>query len=123
MDISTVEAGPREVQIINPKTYEPIGLTITVLPGSHPKVKDASRKLQNARLAQRNQKITAEQLEANGLTILLAHIESWKWDEGVTFGGEKLEFNEASVRKVLKKDWIRRQVDEAAGDEAAFFQS
>lgn len=122
MDIATIEAGPRELKIVNPQTFEPIGLTFTLLPSSDERVRAAARKVQNDRLARRALKATAEQLEAQGMTLLVAHISAWKWDEGVTFSGEPLEFSEANVRKVLKKAWIRKQVDDATLDDASFFE-
>ncbi|MGB1561546.1 MAG: hypothetical protein ACPHN2_08620 [Sinimarinibacterium flocculans] len=122
MDIANIEAAPRELQIVNPTTHEPIGLTLTLLPSSDDRVRAAARRIQNERLARRAVKVTAEQLEAQGAAMLVAHISGWKWAEGVTFGGETLAFNEENVRKVLKKAWIRKQVDDATTDEASFFE-
>ena len=122
-DISSIVAAARTVEIKHPATGEPIGLKVTVLPDSDAKVKAARRKWLNERL-QRGMKITAEKLEAQQLTIIEAAVGDWEWEGELTFHGEKPAFTEGNLRKVLKElPWVKTQLDEELGDEAAFFQN
>lgn len=122
-DISTIVAAARTVDIKHPATAEPIGLKVTVLPDSDPKVKAARRKWLNERL-QRGMKVTAEKLEAQQLSIIEAAVSGWEWEGELTFHGEKPAFTDGNLRKVLKElPWIKSQLDEELGDEAAFFQN
>lgn len=121
MDLSSVKPVDRRVDIKHPVTREDTGLVFVLKPYSDPSVKAVQRRLANTRL-RNGRKITAEQLEDAKLEVLCAAVSGWEWNGEATFGGEKLEFNAANVRKVLKSvDWIREQVDEELGDDAAFF--
>ena len=123
MDISSITAAERVVGLKHPGTAEPIGLKVTLLPDSDPKVKAARRKFINERL-QRGMKVTAEKLEAQQLSIIEAAVAGWQWEGELTFHGEKPDFTEANLRKVLKDlPWVKSQLDEELGDDAAFFQS
>lgn len=123
MDISSITAAERVVDIKHPATAEPIGLKVTLLPDTDPKVKAARRKFLNERL-QRGMKVTAEKLEAQQLSIIEAAVGGWEWLGDLTFHGEKPDFTEANLRKVLKElSWVKSQLDEELGDDAAFFQS
>jgi hypothetical protein len=122
-DISTIVAAERTVEIKHPGTSEPIGLKITVLPDSDQKVKAMRRKWLNERL-QRGMKITAEKLEVQQLQIIESAVSGWEWGGDLNFHGEKPAFTEGNLRKVLKElPWIKTQLDEELGDEAAFFQN
>ena len=121
MDISAISANERTIDILHPATGEPTGLKVTLLPGTDEKVESARRKITNRRLQSRSQKITAEQLEAEGMELLLASVSGWEWGEA-TLGGEQPEFSADNVRRVLKQHkWIRDQIDREAGYSEAFF--
>lgn len=123
MDIASITATERTVDIKHPANGEPIGLRVTLLPDSDAKVVAARRKFLNERL-QRGKKITAEVIEAQQTSLIAAAVNGWDWAGEATFRGEKPEFNEANLRKVLKElPWIKAQLDEELGDEAAFFVS
>lgn len=123
MDLSSIKAENRAFEIRNPKTDEPIGLIITLIPESDAKVQAVQRKFLNDRI-QRRKPPTAEQIESSQLAKVIAGIEKWEWTGEANFHGEKPEFNEANARKLFKElPWIRKQVDEEIGDDAAFFQS
>lgn len=122
MDISSITATERTFEARHPSTQEPIGLRITLRPMSSPEVEKVRRKNANQRLSGRNQKVTAEQLEANATELLVAAVVNWEWDEGTTMEGEQPECTEQNVRKVLNSQkWIRDQVDQELADDAAFF--
>lgn len=123
MDISSIAPNERVIDIVHPATEEPIGLKITLLPSSHENVKKVQRHQQNRRLQSRKFNVTAEQLEAQGLELLVAAISGWEWSGDANFEGEVPEFNAENVRRVLKKaDWIRDQVDKELANDAAFFE-
>lgn len=125
-EISTVVAANRDVEIVDPKTQEPIGLTLFVRPDTSPEVKAVERKWMNMGL--RGRRLNAEQMEARGTEILVAHVAGWTWGndpEGTpcTFGGEQPDFNEANLRRVFKAlPWIKKQLDIEAGNDAGFFK-
>jgi len=62
------------------------------------------------------------------LSLLIAATASWTWGKDAsgdeaTFEGGKPEFTPDNVSRVYKKlPWIRKQVDEALGDDAEFFR-
>lgn len=121
MDIFSIKPSTATVDIRHPATQEPIGLTIRLLPMSDKAVKAVQRRNANELYRARGMKITAEKAEANRLDILVAAVEGWEWSGDASFNGEKLECTPENVRKVLKVDWLREQVDEALGDDASFF--
>ena len=122
MDISSIVATERVVEIKHPATDEPIGLTVTLRPDSHPEVKKARREWTNERL-KRGGKVDADKVEALNLSLVIAAVGGWDWGDGdLSFKGEKPDFTPANLRAVLKElPWVRTQLDEAAGDDAAFF--
>ena len=76
MDISTIVAEPRTIEIKHPVTGEPIGLRVTLRPDSADEVQAVKRKLVNERL-RRDLKPSAERIEENGYLLLDASISSW----------------------------------------------
>jgi hypothetical protein len=97
-------------------------MTITVHGPYSKKYKAISHAQQNRRLqkAQRTGgklNLTAEELEASALDLLVKCVEAWN----VTIGGETPVATEAKVREVFEKlPWVREQVDAALGDAQAF---
>ena len=123
MDFSTLVAETRTIDINHPVTLEPIGLKIDLLPTTSKQVRDVQRKHANENIKNRFKTTTAEKLEANALDILVAATAGWTWGEGADWKGGKPELTPENVREVYKKaPWIRKQVDEALGDDAEFFR-
>ena len=97
-------------------------MTITVHGPYSKKYKAISHAQQNRRLqkAQRTGgklNLTAEEIEASALDLLVKCVEAWN----VTIGGEQPAATEAKVREVFEKlPWVREQVDAALGDAQAF---
>jgi hypothetical protein len=123
MDISTIVAEARTIEIKHPVTGEPIGLRVTLRPDSADEVQAVKRKLVNERL-RRDLKPSAERIEENGYLLLDASISGWEWDGDLTFEGSKPELSPKNLRKVLKRlTWMRDQIDTELGNDAAFFEN
>ena len=123
-DITSIAPNERTVEINHPGTGEPIGLRVTMRPESAPEVEAVRRKWLNEKLQRRSGRMTAERLEELQVALITAAVTGWEWEGELTFEGDKPEFSAANLRKVLKKlGWVKAQLDEELGDEAAFFQS
>ncbi|WP_420465623.1 hypothetical protein [Panacagrimonas sp.] len=124
MDLSTEfkPVAARDVFIKHPVTDEPTGLVFMLRPMTDPKVKAAKHRITNSRLQSRKGKITSEQMESQGVELMIAAIEGWRWEGAATWGGKKPEFTEQNLRDVIKNDEIRKQIDAELGDDAAFFK-
>ena len=97
-------------------------MTITVHGPYSKKYKTISHAQQNRRLmkAQRTGgklNLTAEEIEASALDLLVKCVSGWN----ITLGGEQPDCTEAKVREVFEAlPWVREQVDAALGDAQAF---
>lgn len=91
-------------------------------------MREIERKWANDNIRNRYKTVTAEKLEAKALDVLIAATAGWVWGKDAsgeenTFEGSKPELTPDNVRRVYKKlPWIRKQVDEALGDDAEFFR-
>ena len=97
-------------------------MTITVHGPYSSKYKSISHNQQNRRLmkAQRTGgklNLTAEEIEASALDLLVKCVDGWN----ITLGGETPDCTEAKVREVFEDlPWVREQVESALGDAQAF---
>lgn len=124
MDIFDIAPQSRTIEILHPATSEPTGLKVSLLPMSDDKIESVRRKQLNRRLNSRNTKVTAEQLEAESMELLIASITGWEWSGTASFQGEKPEFTPDNVRRVMKAaKWVRDQIDREAGYAEAFFEA
>lgn len=124
-DLTSIVAASRAIDILHPATGEPVGLRLTLLPDSDPKVKSASRKALNERMSGKG-KVTAEKIEQNRIDMLVASIGDWQWTGDLTLDGEKPAFSDTKLRAVLEDEnlaWISQQVEAELRDTAAFFRS
>lgn len=122
-DLASVEASDRVFSVRHPATNEPLGLSIRLRPQSSPEVKAVSRRLLDEGLKSRGKGITAVKVESNTLDKLVAATAELIWSGTTNWRGEKLETTSANVRRLYKEaPWIREQVEEELGDEAAFFR-
>lgn len=124
MDIASIKADSRAVEITHPATGEKLGIRITLLPDTDPKVKKVQREFQNRQFANRKMKLTAEQLESNTFESLVAAVSGWEWyGEDAVFEGEKPEFSDENVRRVLKKAvFIKEQLLDEFNNREAFYE-
>ena len=97
-------------------------MTVTVHGPYSKKYKAISHAQQNRRLqkAQRTGgklNLSAEEIEASALDLLIKCVVGWS----ITLGGERPDCTEAKVREVFEAlPWVREQVDAALGDAQAF---
>lgn len=119
-----------DVLLYHPSTYEPLlngdgtQMSITVHGRYSARYKKITHEQQNRRLmsAQRSGgklNLTAEELEASALEILVKCVDGWN----VTLDKELEAFSEDKVREVfITMPWVREQVDAAFGDISAFLE-
>jgi len=117
-----------DVTLYNPITSEVLTnddgseMTVTVHGPYSSKYKAISHQQQNRRLqkAQRTGgklNMTAEEIEASGLDLLVKCVEDWN----ITLGGDKPACTESKVREVFTElPWLREQIDSAIGDTQSF---
>lgn len=97
-------------------------MTVTIHGPYSKKYKTISHAQQNRRLmkAQRTGgklNLTAEEIEASALDLLVKCVDGWN----ITLGGEQPDCTETKVREVFTDlPWVREQVDAALGDAQAF---
>ena len=126
MDISTITANSSELAIIHPATEEPIGLVLSILPLSDPKVKAVTHQIQTKLMRKRKQRFTPQEIEQNLVDIMVAAISGLRWEEGASWNGEQPKYSEKVIREIIEpddKDWLRDQIQESIGDTASFFTS
>ena len=115
-DDTAVEQGA-VMELLDPLTDEPTGATITLLGYDSAKAKEIIHKNSNKRMKKRSS-ISAENIEANGLDLVVALTVSWK---DIDEKGKPLKCTPENVKKVYEDyGWIRDQVDTYIGDRANF---
>lgn len=109
----------------NPKTEEPLPITITLLGHDSKKYQAIQRRKNQAaldRMTKNKRAITpnADKLTDEMLDDLIDLTVSW---EGVSDqAGAKLECTPENVRRIYSQlNWVREQVQEFVGDRANFF--
>jgi hypothetical protein len=130
MEITELRANEIMLEIVHPKTEQPLGITVPLRSLEDEEMKKLSRKLQNDRigLSKRGKVFTAEQIEENENLILFTAMTGWDWHkdangEQALFHGEKPAFTKEKVYQVFNElPWFKAQVMDGAGDTKAFFQ-
>ena len=117
------------MELCNPKTGEPFvdeegKKCIFILYGKDSSVyQEEQRKIQNRKLTKTlstglRVKLSAEELEADALALLVACTKDW---ENILESGRVLECNEVNARVVYSKyPWVREQVSSFIEDRANF---
>ena len=125
MELSKLKANPSTVlDLIHPDPEQnPTGITITLASRDSDAVKAVMDKAMARRLAalrKGNQKpVSPSDIDAEAINALVAAVEGWA---GLTEGGKPLECTADNVRALITDHaWVRRQLDEAMGNEALFF--
>lgn len=111
-----------EVQIFHPASKADLGITFKVAgidSDVHKKAaRDAQRKRLNTLARGGQMKLTPEELEAEGLALLVVCVLDWS---GVEEKGVPLPCTPQNVEKVFEAcPWIKDQIDSAIGDRALF---
>lgn len=119
-----------EVEIIHPTTYQPLGITVVVCGSDSDTFKAIQRKQLNRRLEMqqknrnRQNAMTAELLEAEGMDVLVACTKSWRTGDRpqIEFDdNEWLDCTPENVRRIYEElPWLKEQVDQEIGDRANF---
>jgi hypothetical protein len=150
IDLASLDTGAASdkgarIELTHPTSEKPLGIYITVL-GKHgyvyqehlkDAINDRQRKAAAAARRGKNPDIrTAEEIEKDGLDLLVLCTVSWETEikdkngnvietkPTIPFGGKELEFNTTNVYTVYKQSiWIRNQVDDAIGDLENFIQA
>jgi len=108
------------LELEHPKTGQPLGIRIKLLGVDSDVYQKQVRKNNDRRFKKRRFKLTADEVEAENVELLVAVTKEW---ENMIEHGQPVEFNAANVRRIYtdkKYSWIREQVDEFAGDRANF---
>lgn len=118
-NLAKVQDDGVDVEILHPKTAEPLGMVVRVAGPDSARQKRARSAVNNARLQMsRNKRLTAAELEADGLKVMVASIISWS---GVEENGQPIEFSTEAATDVLTRfPFIREQIDAVVGDRAGF---
>jgi len=124
LDTVTACEDGADVEIVHPRTGEPIGLTITVVGSDSPTYRKMIHKLANKRAKRGRGILNSEGMEADNIELLAACSTAWAWVKGLMLGGEVPEFNLSNVRGIYRDyPWIREQVDVFIGDRANFLKN
>ena len=114
------------LEVLNPVTNQPVGAKILVAGVDSVAYREAQRKISNRRLAAMSRrgsryKVSAEEVEAEGLELLTTCIMDW---EGISENGEKLDCNQDNAKRLFAAaPWLKEQVDEFIGDRSHFLDS
>lgn len=128
MDLSSIKSqDTTAVEILHPASGAPVGITVTVASMDSERARAVEKTQRNARIqkltrgGRRNAALTADELEKDGLDLLVHCTVSW---DGVTENGQALECTPENVRRVYTSyPWLREQVDQAVADRANFFKA
>ena len=128
MDLNSLRlSDTTTVDLIHPVTDEPVGITITLLAKTSPKVKAVAHRFADKRLAaavkdgKKAFRLDSAQMEDESLDILVAATEGWT---GVERDGQPVPCTPDEVRALYSTPgfaWIREQVDRALSDASNFF--
>lgn len=125
MELAKLKPNPTlRFEVVHPDPEEnPSGFWITLAGMDSPAVKAAQDKVTDKRLAAlrkgAQKPLTTAEVEAQALAVLTAAVVAW---EGLTEDGEDVPCTPENVRALLTEHtWVRRQVDEALGNDALFF--
>jgi len=124
-DLAAIKSTNIQFKVLDPATGKPCGLVLDLLPMDHPTMKEAERAITNAaqHLARRNKNFKADEIEENYLTMCIAAINGWEWNDGITFHGEVPTFTPKNVKAVLSEiTWLPNQITDQYDDTARFFR-
>ncbi|MCD1266072.1 hypothetical protein B5M44_19175 [Shinella sumterensis] len=124
MDLLTLQPNTLTVDLKHPATGEPLGVTVELRSLESDEVKAVERSIKNRALKSGRNAVSAEKIDDNTAALLSAAIVSWTFSGDANLGGDKKPAcTDANKRKLLAVPAIAKQIDQALGDEAAFFAS
>lgn len=122
MDLLSIRPDSIEVPIVHPGTREPIGLVLKCVSLDDDRVKAVERVMKNKALRGGRNSITAERMDENTKALLAATVLDWVWPESLTLGElQRPDATQANIRKLMDVAWVAKQLDDALGDDSAFF--
>lgn len=106
------------LELVHPTTHKPLDIFITLAGVDSQVWKDAQRRQSNNRLKKKSFRLSAEELEAEGVDMLAACTLDW---ENMILDGQELECSRENAARVYSRfSWLKEQVDEFIGDRANF---
>ena len=110
-----------DLEIVHPRTGEPLGIIISVVGADSPTYRSELHKLANKRAKRGRGVLNSESIEADNIELLVACTRGWS---GLDYKGAALAFSPANARMVYKDFvWLREQVDAFIGDRANFLKN
>jgi hypothetical protein len=127
MDIADISPTERTIEILHPRTKEPVGIRVVLVSLEDDKLSKLKRKIQDRKngLEARGKHFKAEEVEENKNELLFSSMVGWEWYDA-TYKGEKPAFTRAKVYELLNdpaRVWFRDQLLIELGDTEAFFAS
>lgn len=126
MDLSTLKPTEREIEIVHPVTREPFDIKITLMSVTDERLAKLKRKFQDERLRleTKGKGFKAEDIDDNLKMLAFSSIIDWKWEGEANFHGEKPALNRNNAFRIFTElPWFLTQIQEAIGDEDAFFRT
>lgn len=139
-DIAAIKPIDREVEILHPKTREPLGIAVTMVSLDDDRMTKLRRRIQDERirLEARGKQFKSEDIENNTSALLFGASTGWRWynptgNEGdkdydaskmPSFNGEVPQFNPRNFDAVITAlPWFKSQLMEAASETESFFDN
>jgi hypothetical protein len=123
VDIGSIKASDREIELKHPVSEEGLGLFFSIRSPYSDEVKKAQRAWLNERLAKKKQTLTAEALEAAKEKQIMAAVSGWRFEGDANINGEQPAFSPVALRELIREhEWIRQALDEELGDTSGFFE-
>lgn len=135
MDLADIRPSDRTIEILHPKTDEPIGLRVTMVSMDDDRMKRLRREITNRsqKLAQKQKSFSAEEIDENANRILYTATTGWEWynptsgdsydpEAQARFNGEVPEFTQRNFLEVIKSlAWVKRQLSDELDEMKDFF--
>lgn len=132
-EITNITPDEREIELTHPGDDRPLGIHIQLQPMTAPKVKKVERRIRDEvlKIKSKGKALKSADVEANEIELITAAITGWRWEadaernveQPALNGEEKPEFNGANVRRLLKLDWAKEQIDDELGNVGDFFKN
>lgn len=127
MDIAKIKPVNRKIEILHPGDESEIGLSVTLLSMSDPKLAKLKRNIQDERFAleRKGKSFKSDDVETNMNRLAFASIVDWKWSKNAQLHDDKSpELNQKNAYELFRvAPWARDQINAEVGDDAAFFQT
>ncbi len=124
MELSKLKPNPTAtLELVHPDpTQNPTGVVLTLAGRDSAEVKAVLATITDRAIAAQRKGIKSikqDEIEANAIKLMAAAVLGW---EGLTQDGQPLPCTPENVTALLTDyPWVRRQIDEAIGNDALFF--